>query len=363
MSGSDTKHMIAAYEQLATVTPFLSTFFKAAPENFYTSESVEVDIERSEEDVAVVLTDMSTGARLNESELFTNKEFTAPAYIEAIALNSFDLLKRMPGQNSFRQPDVRADAIVRVMKKMRKIEQKIRRSIELQASQILQTGELSLTDSTGAVLYTLDYAPKAAHFPTAGVSWATATTAQKLADLETLADQIRQNSLGEPNILIMHSSVFENIVQDSGFQNRLDNRNFQLGSLKGVERGGGGKFRGPLSVGAYSFEVWTYNGRYKNPQTGVSTEFVEDGHVIMLDDMARLDATFGAIPNLGQEFGLAQQLLPELPNRFSMPEAGIDLYAHAWLTADGRSLNAEIGARPLLIPTQIDGFGCLDTQL
>lgn len=187
MSGTTTTRMIRAYNQMAQPMLFLSGLFQSPPENFHTSEEVEIDIVRSDEDISIVIQDLSTGYRMNSEDLYTNKGFKPPIHKEAIPINSFDLIKRMPGQNPFEAPDFRANVITRMFNGMTKIERKIRRSIEVQASQVLQTGVVTLTDMNGNALYTLDYKPKASHFPTAGTSWATATGAQKLADINSLA--------------------------------------------------------------------------------------------------------------------------------------------------------------------------------
>ena len=175
MSGSTTVRMLKAYIQMAQPTLFLSGMFQSPPENFHTTEEVEIDIVRSDEDISIVIQDLSTGYRMNSEDLYTNKGFKPPIHKEAAPINSFDLIKRIPGQNPFESPDFRSNVILRLFNIMTKVERKIRRSIELQASQVLQTGIVTLTDDNGVALYTLDYKPKATHFPTAGTSWASAT--------------------------------------------------------------------------------------------------------------------------------------------------------------------------------------------
>lgn len=364
MSGQTTKRMIRAYNQMAPAMLFLSGFFQSPPENFHTTEEVEIDIVRSDEDVSIVVQDLTTGYRMNSDDLYTNKGFKPPIHKEAIAINSFDLLKRMPGATPFESPDFRANLITRMFNGMTKVERKIRRAVELQASQVMQTGVVTLTDSAGAALYTLDYKPKASHFPTAGVSWATATGAQKMADLTSLGEVIRNDGLGDPDQLIMGIDAFENFISDSAVQNRLDNRRIELGGVAPEVRGNGATFQGWIRLGNYRYEMWTYAGRYKDPQTGNKISFVDAGKIIMRDSMGRMDATFGAIPNIGASLGQqATRLLPELPGRISNAAGGMDLFTNAWLSADGEQMFGGVGARPLMIPTAIDTYGCLDTQL
>jgi hypothetical protein len=365
MSGSITKRMLKAYTQMAPPTLFLSGLFQSPPENFHTSEEVEIDIVRSDEDISIVIQDLSTGYRANAEDLYTNKGFKPPIHKESLGINSFDLIKRMPGQDPFQSPDFRANVILRMFNGMKKIESKIRRSIELQASQVLQTGTVTLSDSNGVALYTLDYKPKATHFPTAGTSWATATGEQKISDISDLAEVIRNDGLSDPDQLLMGIDAFENFISDAEIQKRFDIRRIDLGTIAPMEmRGNGGTFRGIVEIGNYRYDVWTYGGRYKHPQTGVKTKFLDDGKIVVRASSGRMDATFGAIPNIGSLVGgQATGLLPELPGRISNAAGGMDLFTNAWLSNDGEQLFGGVGARPLMIPTAIDTFGCLDTQL
>lgn len=364
MSGLTTKRMISAYYQQAEPTAYFSGMFAVRPENFHSSEEVEIDIVRSEEDVSIVIQDLSTGYRMNSDDLYTNKGFKPPIHKEAIPINAFDLIKRMPGQNPFEAPDFRANVITKMFSGMRKVERKIRRSIELQASQVLQTGVVTLTDIAGNTLYTLDYQPKSAHFPTAGTSWASATLAQKIADLTSLCDVIRGNGLVDPDEISVGSTVWENLLQTTGFLDRLDSRRADLGTISPMDRrGNGGIYRGALELGNYKVDVFTYEGRYTDPQTGNSTKFLDDGKIIVRATGGRMDATFGAIPNIAASLGATSRLIPEMPSRMSSAAAGMDLFTNVWLSQDGEQLFGGVGARPLMIPTAIDTFGCLTTQL
>ncbi len=362
MSDTKTKRMLRVYEQMASPIMFLTGFFQSPAQNFYTSEEVEIDVIRSDEDVSIVIEDMSTGYRMNSEDLYTNKGFKPPVHKEALPLNSFDLIKRMPGQNPFDSPDYRANVILRMFKGMRKIESKIRRAIELQASQVLQTGIVSLTDETGAVRYTLDYKPKATHFPTAGTAW-NAVGADIAGDINALAEIVRNDGLADPDQLIMGVDAFEAFIADDDIQKRFDNRRIDLGQISPMEmRGNGGNFRGIVEIGNYRYDVWTYGGRYKDPQTGNKVQFLDPAKVIVRASSGRFDATFGAIPNIGKALGVQNSnLLPELPSRIAGAEMGIDLFTNAWVTPDGEQLFGGVGSRPLLIPTAIDTYGCIST--
>lgn len=365
MSDTTTRRLIDAYAQgAADPVMFLTGFFQSPAVNFYNSEEVEIDIIRDDEDIAIVLEDISQGYRLNTNDLYTNKSFKPPAYKEAVPINSFDLIKRMPGQDPFQNPDYRSAVITRMFSAMTLVERKIRRALELQAAQILQTGRLTLRDSAGNSLFTMNFSPKTTHFPTVTTAW-TASGSTPLADLNSLAEVIRNDGLTDPDQLIMGIDAYNAFIEHQDVQDALDNRRMDRGAIVPIENRGGANYRGTIDIGNYPFDIWTYGARYKDPQTNAKTQYIATDKVIMRASSGRMDATFGAIPNIGQLVGAqnaAAALLPELPGRFSNQAGGMDLFTNAWLTNDGEQLMAGIGARPLLIPTAIDTFGCLDVS-
>jgi hypothetical protein len=352
--------MISAYNQSAPPTLFLSGLFQSPPENFHNSEDIEIDIERDDEDVAIVIQDLSTGYRWNSTDVYTNKRFKPPIFKEAFALQTSDLLLRSAGDNPFADVDSQAKGILRAFKGFRKVESKIRRAIEWQASQILTTGIVTLIDSNGNALYTLSFQPKATHFPTAAVAWTNAN-ATIATDLGNLANVIRNDGLSDPDFIIMGEGSFNAAMANANFIARFDNRRIDLGTIAPMRRlGSGGIYRGVVEIGNYQFDVYTYNGRYKHPQTGTKTKFVGDDKVIMASSMSRLDATFGAIPRFVPPDGRVMRFMPP---RMRNVRRGMDLWTNAWTTPDGTTLMGGVGSRPLLIPTAIDTYGCLDTNI
>lgn len=360
MSDTTTRQLLEAYKQVAPPTMFMSGFFKSPARNFHSSEEVEIDIIRSGREISVAIQSLSAGYRENSKGLYTNKSFKPPVHKESFSLDSGTLLKRMPGQNPFESPNFRGNAIMRMMEGMQDVERKIRRSVELQAAQVLQTGAVTLKDSNGANIFELDYKMKATHKPTTSVTWGAAGD-DKLADLEALADAINDDGMTEPTDVFFGATAWDKFKDDAKVLGLLDNRRVVLGGIA-PEKRNGAKYMGWIELGSYRVNMWTYNGKYENPENGNVTRYMDPDKVVMLDADARLDATFGAIPNIGRELGITgSNVLPELPSRFSNVGGGMDLFTNAWVSPDGENLFGGVGARPLMIPTAIDTFGCLTT--
>ena len=186
-----------------------------------------------------------------------------------------------------------------------------------------------------------------------------------MTDLETLLDLIRDNGKVQPDILIFGKTAFQNLLRTTEFQALLDNRRIDQGMISLLEeRGNGGQYRGLLEIGNYQVRVWTYNDTYDDPQTGNPTEYMDAGKIIAMSSQAHLDATFGMIPHLGQALGASNGFnLPGLTGRVSMSDKDFDMFSHVWLDPAGFNAFVGLGSRPLMVPTAIDTFACLDTQL
>jgi len=360
MSDSGTQKMLRRYEEMTDTPSFFASYFTARPENLHTSESVEIDIERSGREIAVVVSDIAADGREVEKTLLTNKMWTPPIFKQKATVNAFDMIKRQAGQHPFVAPDYQANVAMQVMKNAAKCEQTIRRSIELMASQVMQTGKLTLKDENGNDKYTLDFKPKASHIVDVGNNWGGGSETP-LADLEALAEQLVEDGKEIPDKLAFGKTAWQDFLADSEVQSRLDNRRFDMGQIGRPRRDrNGGQYHGTITVGSFEFELWTYRGRFDDPQTGTSTPYLTDDLVVMSSTNARYDLSFGDIPQIP---GAPNNALQFVPNRLSVPGAGMDLIVRAWFSEDGTHLHMTVGSRPLTIPTAIDTIGVLNTRV
>lgn len=356
MSDASTRQMIEMYMEEASPPMFLSGFFQSPPRNFHTSELVEFDIQRDDEAIAIVIQDLKAGARDNAATTYTNKEFAPPVFKERGTINSYDMIKRRPGQINFAEPDFAANAMEETFSITRKLEAKIRRSIELMAAQVLQNGALTLTDETGEALYTLDFQAKATHKAKVSATWATdGSTGDPIADISALAATVRRDGKRNPTKLIFGANALGRFLASPAVKALLDKNVMNIGALAPEVRGQGATFMGWVWLGNYRLEMWTYDGYYRDPETGNLVNYVDPENVIMLSD-GRLDLSYGAIPRL---LPPDPQIAAFLPPRMSDSGRGLDLTLNAWITEDREHLKVSVGTRPLTIPTAIDTFARL----
>lgn len=366
MSDASTRHFIEMYMDEASAPMLLSGFFQSPPRNFHTSEKVEIDIVRDDEEVAIAIQDLTVGARENESTLYVNKAFEPPIFDESGTISAYNLAKRHAGQNPYDDPDYAKNALEEAFAIFRKLERKIRRSVELMCAQVLQTGKVTCRDKAGNALFNLDFQARPAHFPTAGNAWG-GGSASIISDIGNLADLVRTNGRKAPNKLIFGSRAWQDFISDAAILKLLESRRADFGLITPgggamgapTVRGEGGTYNGYIWLGQYKYELWTYGATYRDPVTGNHVPYVHQDSVIVLSDQTRLDLTFGAIPFVRKP---DQEALAFLPPRLNDSDRGLDLTTNVWFTPDNRHLKVSAGTRPLPIPTAVDAFGCLKTR-
>ncbi len=149
-------------------------------------------------------------------------------------------------------------------------------------------------------------------------------------------------------------------LRDDEVKERLDNRRIEMGRIVPMDRmGNGGTFRGVIEIGNYSYDIYSYGGRYKDPQTKAKIQYMDESKVIVRASDGRLDGTFGAIPRIVPP---ESRVLHFIPDRVSDTDGRRDMFMNAWVSPDGEQLFVGAGSRPLMIPTAIDTFGCLETS-
>ena len=349
------------YSQMRRPTGFLSRLFTIKPGGVYNGDKIALDVERYGEDVAVAIK-KATGPNLNDIDIFTTKEFTPPAYGEAFPLDVNDLLNRIVGVNPY--DDAYTEYAGKLMAKMAKgfqlIDDKISRAVELQASQVLQTGKLTLTNKDGDTVYELDFKPKATHFPTVGTSWSDTATSTPLNDIEDLAGVIRTDGKVDADMLIFGKTALRNFLRNADVKEALDNRRIDIGAVRPEMVDSGATFYGFVWAGTYRFEMWAYDEEYKDPQTGNPVKYIDDDKVVVTSSRTRLDMTAARVPlPLGPDPRVANLM----PGRLSSRQDNFDVTPNLYATPNGKQIMGELESRPLLIPVQIDGYGCLNTQI
>lgn len=351
----------------------LQSLASTAQSDIFDEKEVEIDITTSGRKVAPTMTLTHGGVDYLEKTKYANWKITPPVHKLSAPINSEDLYSRSPGMNPYAMEGYSAKLMDRAAQGLREAIGQINRAMELQMSQLLQTGDITLADSDGNAVYTLDYGTKATHFPTVSTGWDEAG-ATPLEDLVNLARTIVQDGKQQPNILIFGKDAWINFIKTEEVRVLFDNRRMVIGNVqpvmpsRQVTRPGastGEVYQGQMTVGSYAFHFYTYEAFYEDrTDNDVLKPYIGDDKVLMLSTGRNLRMVFGDIPNIGEILGQPSNLIniPMLPSVMSQPDRGQHIRIHPWMNPNGEGLNITACSRPLAVPAGLDTFGCLDTN-
>lgn len=372
MTISRTIQLLEPYVERASAPLHFSRLFTVPRNGIHNQATVRVPVRRGNRAIATPMNHESTGYHQNERTGWSRKDLTPAVYKEAFGIKADDLMGQEAfGQNPFENANLMARAEEEIGLVMADLQDMIRRGMELQASQIMQSGTLTLVNAAGNTVFSEDFAVKSTHFPNASTTWATTGSAVPLVDIKNLCDLIVQDGMAMPQRVHMNAVTFAQMQATDSFlasMNRdyrtYNGEIYRLNSgvasayaMPGSQSPGGGLFRGQLEVANYLLDLYVYEGGYDHPNTGTYTKYLAD-YKCVVESGARMDATFGALNTFGTD-GRANRFLTR--GRVANRDNLMDLNIAAWITPDGDVFNVGLGTRALLYPVATDTFGCITT--
>jgi len=353
--------MARLFEQKTKATNFLASFAEVMMTR---AESIEIDIVRGKETYSVDIVP-GAGSRSSKKTRYTTKEYVPPFYNESGSITARDLQKRLPGQNQYAAADTeyKATLAALITDKQAMKQEKIIRSIELQARDAMFTGAITLHNGD-----VIDFKKKATHGITVADKW-NATNGVPLTDIQAGCDLIRKDGkIGGTNFrLILADNVVEALIANAQFKDKANLRhveNVKMG-MPGQMNPEGATPHGIFSAGPYIIEIWSYPQFYDVPEgfdlanEGTSQPYIPAGEALLLPSTGiRMDLMYAGIPTLVPQTdpGLTAMGLSAIPNTV---EADFVPYAYT----DDRKECIEYGVKsaPLFVPHQIDGLVTFDT--
>ncbi|MGL4982810.1 MAG: major capsid protein, partial [Treponemataceae bacterium] len=169
---------------------FLSSLFKTNSNSVTDAEKFSLDQIRSNNKIAPYVVDLSSGAITLAKGDFGNNEYRFPTISLDESTQINELMKRQPGENPYDKKRANWTGLLtrELLKSFVKEINMIKRSIELQAAQALQTGTVTLTDDKGNSLkQALNFGVKQSHFPSVAKTWEDITV-DPIVDIDALSD-------------------------------------------------------------------------------------------------------------------------------------------------------------------------------
>lgn len=321
-----------------------------------TGSTVSWDVERFSNRRAKSVSP-GTGMRMNSSEIFSTKRLEPCRFAEGSVVHVDDLVNREAGEDPYEAASRTATArgIRALNRGLVQAAKKIDRTMELMASQVLQTGKINIV---GEVDYIKDFLPKATHFTTVALPWSNTSTSTPFFDLEASADVMQDDSNQLAAMAIFGQTAWRQLLESEQFKERDALHRTVLLSIDQGMLTRGAVLMGMLRVGTYELQAWVYTAKSEPPDGGSLEPYVAVDNVILLPEAPTLVVASTIVPRVLKPD-------PRLADFVSVPtvsEGGWDLVPNVWTDNEGGVLNAGFYVSAVLIPQEIDAICTIDTQ-
>lgn len=329
--GLFTKMIIDVYKQRSMPTSFLRSFF---PTVVSPTLELSIEVQRGFEKTAVDVIRGTDGNR-NSFTRSSEKLFIPPYYREWFDATMLQLYDRLYGATEINDA-IFAAYVNSVADALMDLQAKIERSIELQCSQVLETGIVLLNAATN-----IDYKRKAASLVDDGAGQYFANNIDPFAKFEAGCNFLRQVGKAEGGTFnaIMGSTTLSDLLKNTVFTTRQNLFNMALDQVSGPARGAVGQtFHGVITAGPYKVQLWSYPQFYDNA-SGVSTPYVNPKKVTIIPENPKFKTGFAAVPQL---------ITPGTP-----PKIGAFVF-NDYIDARAKAHVYDVESAPLAIPTAVD---------
>lgn len=350
-----TKRLLTGVIQEAPVATGFTSMFQAPRENYYNGQKLTLDFWGESAELAPVIRKIDDASTKFSIDAFINKEFEAPVMSEEFTLSTARLLERQMGDDNFKNPEFLANMAKQFKLHMLTGVNRQRRTVELMCSQVLQTGKIAVMGENKKPLYNIDFKQKASHLQPFTTAWSDSAGAKPFDDLEGAADVITTDSGLSPDIVIMSQQAYNAMLNSDQYLKMADNRRVDI--IKNGQRKQIASmiYKGSLDLTSYNLDIYVYNGEYTDFD-GKAKRYMDSGSVIVMNSSARLDLTFGGIPQIVP----TDPRLRFLSARAYGQSAKIDFVTNAWASQDGKNISGFVASRPLPILTEKNKVACFD---
>lgn len=339
-----TRTMLRVLEQLKPAKTWLRDTIFPTVETHLT-QYVDIDIVKGSRTVAAYVNPLHEG-KVVDREGYETKSFKAPYTKEKMATTAQAYQNRQAGEHIYTGADSpAARAQQQVGKDVRKLNDRIDRLEEVQASQLIQTGKV-IVEGEGIAPQQIDFQMRADHLPvlTGTNRWSDFLNSDPFKDLSTWSILMQKNSGLVPNRVIMGVDAMQAFLRNAYVLKVLDNRRLQVGAIDVQALAENGvQFYGDIREAGLTIELYTYIEWYYDKLAKLEKPMIQSDKVCMYNTGARTTRHYGAIQDL---------------------KAGIDFvgsrFPKSWETEDPSARWIMLQSAPLLAPHQIDAFLCAD---
>jgi len=346
-----TKLILKTFSDEAPVQLGFAGFF---PSQTTIEKQVGIEVERNLQKVAVDVQRCTDPVR-NIFSKSTEKLFEPPFYNESFDFTSCDRYNVTFGQRTNPSAPDAVSMINQTNKYIQKLRNKILRAIEIQRSEVLQTGIVTLKNGDN-----IDYKRKAASLValTGTDVWSDSANCTPMTDIGNMAEFIREEglSVGNEMNVIMGKTAFANFKASAQVKEEADFRRISRVDLgmPQFDKATGMVFQGQFADADYVLNVWTYNSFYTN-DAGQQTKYLAADTVIVLPEDFEGITAYAGIPAIQRDKDNA-----EFPEFITPIES--EMYLNNYIDPVKKAHWFEIASAPLAIPVSIDRIGTIKTE-
>ena len=264
------------------------------PRETYQAQLLSIQVQRNRQLVAVDV-QRCTDPHRNIFSKSTEKLFRPPFYKESIDFCKCDGYEASYGSGIVPSEGVTRTLASSTIREMQAIKNKVERAIELQRSQVLQTGIVTLKNGDS-----IDYKRRAESISGVTTPWSD-PTADAYGDLVKGMRFLRgkgQSSATSINVIFGENALTNFMQNDAVKENleirRADKINIVMPQFDNVT---GMVYHGQASAGDFIINIWTYNESYLDPDDNVTEKnYIDPDNVIMVPSDFIGETSFASTP-------------------------------------------------------------------
>ncbi|MCM8906829.1 major capsid protein [Tenacibaculum finnmarkense] len=337
-----TERIITSFSDASRPKMGLSGFF---PSVTTSDRFIGIEIERNRQLVAA---DVQRGADANMNTFsdYSEKLYQPPMYLEGFDFSSLDRYNVTFGERNNPSMSDAFNMINQATRKLNILKDKINRAIELQRSQALQTGIVTMNNGDNVNFKRKSESLKAL---TGTDVWSDAASSP-LKDLEDGCRFLREEGLSAGNVVnaVLGREAFSEFMNNQEIKTKADIRNIDRVTLgfPQFDNTTGLSFHGQVSVFDFRVNIWTYSDFYEI-ENGVKKNYIDEKNVVLIAEDFEAKTAYAGVPAIMQDKSNA-----EYPEYVQQVEA--EFYINNYVDPTKKAHMFDISSAPLAIPVSID---------
>jgi len=344
-----TQALLETFSDAVEVKDGFAAFF---PSKTTSAKELSIEVQRNGKPIAVDVLRCTDPVR-NTFDRSTEKIFVPPYFKEMFDFTSCDAYDVTFGAGNAPEGMTAGRLFESASSKLAALKDKIKRAIELQRAQVLQTGIVILNNGDN-----IDFKRKAGSIvvkSVAGEKWTAPTTSDPVKDLQAGCDFLRSTGRSGSTTVnaIMGSAAYTNFKTSTKVQAEADIRNINridLG-MPMFDNVSGLAYQGQVGAGDFIVNIWTYNETYEDA-SGTEQRYLATNNVVLLPEDFKGFTGFAGLPAVMGDAISGSQYIGVLEAEFNIFDV-IDQVRMSW--------EFMMHSAPLAVPVSIDRIYTLQT--